>query len=100
MGDAKDILGLPKVASLGGSIEKRKTPKDAFKKPDGVSREVCDKVACLLCFVMLYFFNLFCLFLFVLTFQGGLCNESLYEHVSRSMRSLVDCLLLCQLWTR
>jgi len=40
MGDAKDILGLPKVASLGGSIEKRKTPKDAFKKPDGVSREV------------------------------------------------------------
>lgn len=40
MGDAKDILGLPKVAPLGGSVEKRKTPKDAFKKPDGVSREV------------------------------------------------------------
>lgn len=58
MGDAKDILGLPKVASLGGSIEKRKTPKDAFKKPDGVSREVCDKTRCLGCFVMCFF--LFC----------------------------------------
>lgn len=56
MGDAKDILGLPKVASLGGSIEKRKTPKDAFKKPDGVSREVCDKMTCLLCFVMFFIF--------------------------------------------
>lgn len=58
MGDAKDILGLPKVASLGGSIEKRKTPKDAFKKPDGVSREVCDKVACWLCFAVLFLFFL------------------------------------------
>ncbi|KAH9563747.1 hypothetical protein CY35_05G142500 [Sphagnum magellanicum] len=40
MGDAKEILGLHKVAGLGASAEKRKTPKDAFKKPDGVSREV------------------------------------------------------------
>lgn len=50
-------------------------------------------------FLLCDFLFLF-LFLFVLTSQGGLCNESLYEHVSRSMRSLVDCLLLCQLWTR
>lgn len=39
MGDAKDILGLPKLGERG-STEKRKTPKDAIKKPDGVHREV------------------------------------------------------------
>ncbi|KAG0568337.1 hypothetical protein M758_6G010600 [Ceratodon purpureus] len=39
MGDAKDILGLPKLGERG-STEKRKTPKDAIKKPDGIHREV------------------------------------------------------------
>lgn len=40
MADAKEILGLPKIA-FGVSSEKRsKAPKDNPKKPDGVSREV------------------------------------------------------------
>ncbi|XP_024379612.1 SWR1-complex protein 4 isoform X2 [Physcomitrium patens] len=39
MADAKDILGLPKLGERG-STEKRKTPKDAVKKPDGIHREV------------------------------------------------------------
>jgi hypothetical protein len=41
MADAKEILGLSRVSSaLGGASEKRRAPKEAIKKPDGVSREV------------------------------------------------------------
>ncbi|KAL2613452.1 hypothetical protein R1flu_025144 [Riccia fluitans] len=39
MADAKDILGLPKGAVSSGG-DKRRSTKDAQKKPDGVSREV------------------------------------------------------------
>lgn len=48
MGDAKDILGLPKLGERG-STEKRKTPKDAIKKPDGVHREVNTDFVFLIC---------------------------------------------------
>ncbi|BBN11478.1 DNA methyltransferase 1-associated protein 1 [Marchantia polymorpha subsp. ruderalis] len=43
MGDAKDILGLPKVADRSDtpkSSDKRRQSKDSQRKPDGVSREV------------------------------------------------------------
>ncbi|KAL2622134.1 hypothetical protein R1flu_002339 [Riccia fluitans] len=39
MADAKDILGLPKVA-VGSGVDKRRSTKEVQKKPDGVSREV------------------------------------------------------------
>ncbi|KAG6545917.1 hypothetical protein Mapa_012573 [Marchantia paleacea] len=43
MGDAKDILGLPKVADRSDtpkSSDKRRQSRDSQRKPDGVSREV------------------------------------------------------------
>ncbi|KAL3691938.1 hypothetical protein R1sor_005589 [Riccia sorocarpa] len=40
MADAKDILGLPKVAVGSGGDKRRSSKTAAEKKPDGVSREV------------------------------------------------------------